>query len=97
MRGTPTSFWAELRRDQATGTVEWHSVEHHCADVAACFEMLLNQPIIASRLARLAGLEELDAVQRARLCALAALHDLGKCNSGFQRRRDLPRTDPPDA
>lgn len=94
MKGHPTTFWAKLRRDPAAENAEWHSVEHHCGDVAACFEMLLNQPVIAVRLARLAGLSKLDAIQRSRLCVFAALHDLGKCNSGFQRRRDLPRGDP---
>lgn len=66
--------------------IEFHRLEHHCADVAACFEVLLEQPVIHSRLARLAGLDSLDAVMVARLAALVFLHDFGKLNTGFQHK-----------
>lgn len=61
-----------------------HLLEHHLADVAACFEALLEQPTVRSRLARTADLDDLDAVTVARLCVLVALHDIGKVNIGFQ-------------
>lgn len=71
-----------------------HLLEHHLADVAACFEVLLKQPTICKRLACAGGLSELDWTTTARLCVLAALHDIGKVNVGFQaqiwRPEDLP-------
>ena len=71
-----------------------HLLEHHLADVAACFESLLKQPTIRKRLARAGGLSDLDETTAARLCVLVALHDIGKVNIGFQtqiwRAEDLP-------
>ena len=61
-----------------------HLLEHHLADVGACFEALLSQPTIRKRLARTAGLDDLDRVTVARLAVFAALHDIGKVNVGFQ-------------
>ena len=61
-----------------------HLLEHHLADVGACFEALLAQPTIRQRLARSGGLEDLDPTTVARLCLFAALHDIGKVNVGFQ-------------
>jgi CRISPR-associated endonuclease/helicase Cas3 len=58
----------------------------HSADVAAVLQALLERPVIARRLARLLGKPELTAEDRARLVALAALHDLGKINHGFQNK-----------
>ena len=71
-----------------------HLLEHHLADVAACFEALLKQPTIRKRLARSGGKDDLDEITVARLCVFAALHDIGKANVGFQaqiwRAQDLP-------
>ncbi len=61
-----------------------HLLEHHLADVSACFEALLKQPAIRKRLARAGGLSDLDETVAARLCVLVALHDVGKVNVGFQ-------------
>jgi CRISPR-associated endonuclease/helicase Cas3 len=58
----------------------------HSADVAAVMQALLERPIIAQRFAKLIGKPELTAEDRARLVALAALHDLGKINLGFQNK-----------
>ena len=58
----------------------------HAADVAAVLLCLLAQPTIRARLARLAGVTELSARDLARLAVLAALHDLGKVNHGFQNQ-----------
>ena len=63
-----------------------HLLEHHLADVGACFEALLAQPTIRRRLARTAGLDDVDPVTAARLCVFAALHDIGKVSAGFQSR-----------
>ena len=73
--------WAKSDR-QDRGRI--HLLEHHLADVGACFEALLAQPTIRKRLARTAGLDDLDRVAVARLAVFAALHDIGKVNVGFQ-------------
>ncbi len=71
-----------------------HLLEHHLADVGACFEALLAQPTVRYRLARSGGLHDIDDVMRGRLALLATLHDIGKVNVGFQtqtwRDDDLP-------
>lgn len=64
----------------------WHPLADHCADVAACCQALLTQPAIRRRLARLGGLDDLSGPQVARLSVLAALHDAGKFNIGFQNK-----------
>ena len=65
------------------------------ADVGACLEALLAQPTICRRLARSGGLDDLAPSTIARLCVLAALHDVGKVNVGFQAQiwqpEELPR------
>ena len=71
-----------------------HLLEHHLADVGACFETLLAQPTIRRRLARSGGLDSLDDATAARLVLFAALHDIGKVSMGFQtqiwRDADFP-------
>ena len=76
-------FWAKADR-QVPERI--HLLEHHLADVGACFEALLAQPIIRHRLARTAGRDHLDDATAARLAVFAALHDIGKVNVGFQAR-----------
>ena len=61
-----------------------HHLGHHCADVAACFEELLAEPVIRDRFDRAMGNGGLDEVTLARLTVLAFLHDFGKICSGFQ-------------
>ena len=68
--------------DQETG--RFHRLEHHCADVAACFEALLREPVLRARFASAAGAGELDDTAATRLTYLAFLHDFGKLNAGFQ-------------
>ncbi|MEM8960046.1 MAG: HD domain-containing protein [Acidobacteriota bacterium] len=74
--------WAKY--DKATGNV--HLLIHHSADVAACAEALLTRTLLRRRLARLGGQDDLTDGQIARFCVLAALHDMGKANRGFQNR-----------
>ena len=81
---TPTYtryHWAKSDRQEPSRI---HLLEHHLADVGACLETLLKQPIIRKRLARSGGLDDLDAATAARLAVFAALHDIGKANVGFQ-------------
>ena len=72
--------WAKFDRESK----RIHLLEHHLADVGACFEALLAQPTIRRRLARSGGLDDLDETACARLSLFAALHDIGKANVGFQ-------------
>ena len=74
-------FWGKSDRENPQRI---HLLEHHMADVGACLEALLAQPTICRRLARSGGLDDLDSATIARLCVLAALHDVGKVNVGFQ-------------
>ena len=71
-----------------------HLLVHHLADVGACFEALLRQPLIRQSLAHTAGWDDIDDATVARLCVFAALHDIGKVNIGFQtqiwQREDHP-------
>ena len=73
--------WAKSDRENRRSI---HLLEHHLADVGACFEALLEQTTIRQRLARTAGQADLDSATVARLCVFAALHDIGKINTGFQ-------------
>ncbi len=85
MDGWPTNFWGKLElRDK--NVVAWHPLIDHCADVAACAEALVKQTLLRRRLATLGGLDDLDEVQVARLCVIAALHDIGKFNQHFQNK-----------
>lgn len=76
----------------------FHLLEHHCADVAACFEALLADPLVRGRFEQ-AGTNRMERVTEMRLCVLAFLHDFGKLNAGFQfkvfERPDLPPGAPP--
>ena len=76
--------WAKADRQNPAKPQGIHLLEHHLADVGACFEQLLRQPTIRQRLARAGGWDDLDGVTAARLAVLAALHDIGKVNAGFQ-------------
>jgi CRISPR-associated endonuclease/helicase Cas3 len=94
MQGQPSGFWGKLDKDE-TGTVtQWHPLAAHCADVAACLEALLERTLLRRRLAVLAARQDLRESDVARLAALAALHDIGKVNLGFQHkaRKDEPHT-----
>ena len=86
MDGRPTGFWGKLRKDDDQRVVAWHPLAAHCADVAACAFALIERTLLRRRLAALAGLDDLDPAQRARLVVLAALHDIGKFNHGFQNK-----------
>lgn len=91
VKGRPSTFWGKLQTDEQGAVIAWHPLLDHCADVAACGEALLSVPVIERRLARLAGRAGLDAITRARLAVLIALHDVGKYNHGFQRKAEGSR------
>lgn len=81
----PTDFWAKLRPKYSDHVDEWHPLEAHCADVAAVVESLLTKTLLRGRLGALAG-RDLTDVDVGRLSSLAALHDAGKVNHGFQNK-----------
>lgn len=76
--------WGKLAR-QSDGRVYVHPLLDHMTDVAAVLNALLLLPAVHRALERAAGRPLLDA-DRARLAALAFLHDIGKANAGFQVR-----------
>ncbi len=86
MRGAvpDRQFWGKLAPRGVWPVQAWHPLADHCCDVAMVCEALLTRTVLGKRLATLAGRAELDAVTVARLCVLAALHDIGKFNHGFQ-------------
>ena len=86
MQGQPTDFWGKLEHDAEGAVSGWHPLADHCADVAAVCEALLERTLLRRRLARLAGRDDLTGAEVARLCVLAALHDVGKFNVGFQNK-----------
>jgi len=94
VKGAPTTFWGKLERNEAQQVVAWHPLVAHCADVAACAEALLTRTVLRRRLAELGEKGTLDGVDIARLSLLAALHDIGKFNLGFQRKGDPVPKDP---
>ncbi len=83
-------FWAKAQPYRRRGPERTHLLEHHLADVGACMEEILRQPLIRRRVARTGGRADLDPSTVARLCVFAALHDIGKVNLGFQSKVWLP-------
>jgi len=84
LKGVPTDFWGKLVH---TGSdFEWHPLIDHCADVAAVCQALLQRTLVRERLAQLGGREQLNDADIQRLAVLAALHDAGKFNRGFQSK-----------
>ncbi|GBD24933.1 CRISPR-associated endonuclease/helicase Cas3 [bacterium HR30] len=59
-----------------------HPLVDHCVDVAFVFRALLDNENLARRNAAL------DPRQKDRLAVIAFLHELGKCNAGFQAKAD---------
>lgn len=76
-------FWGKLSEDHS----QQLSLAHHSIDVASVFRALCDLPAIQRALG-LGG----HPVTLDRLAVFALLHDLGKCNGGFQIRRDPAAT-----
>jgi len=69
------------KRDSQTEMI--HPLEDHCLDVAIVFRTLLDNPTIGKT-----QNWHLSSQQQDRLAVIAFLHDLGKCNWGFQANAD---------
>ncbi|MEL6343390.1 MAG: CRISPR-associated helicase Cas3' [Myxococcota bacterium] len=78
-------FWGKLERDTQGQLLQWHPLVDHMIDVGVCCEALLERTILGQRLSYLAGCE-LSSAHVARLSVVAALHDIGKFNHGFQNK-----------
>jgi CRISPR-associated endonuclease/helicase Cas3 len=76
-------FWGKLSDDRKSSL----SLADHCIDVASVFRALCDLPAIQRSL----GLGPSPIVFD-RLAVFALLHDLGKCNAGFQVRRNPDAT-----
>ena len=77
--------WAKLAYDDAGTVSAALPLADHSFDVAAAMEALLAGGAWAGALATTAG-RALTAQDHARIVVLAALHDIGKTNAGFQAR-----------
>ena len=75
---------ARRERLAAGPVIAWRSLIDHSADVAAMFRALLLTPGTRARLEQLSRLSALSDAPISRLTVLAALHDFGKANRGFQ-------------
>lgn len=83
----PPGFWGKLKVDQAGKVDAWLPLDDHCIDVASVFRQLVDLRGMRTALERAAG-HPLSDLQCDRLAVIALLHDLGKCNVGFQAKHD---------
>jgi len=66
-----------------------HHLAHHCMDVAAVFEQLLDHPIICARVRSAVG-RSISTAERTWLASFVFLHDIGKLSPGFQAKAWAP-------
>ncbi len=78
-------FWGKL--DITVAPVRIHPLVDHCIDVAFTFRRIVAIPAFRRRLETAAGHPFADQ-QLERLAVVAMLHDIGKCNRGFQAKQD---------
>ncbi len=87
-----TSAWGKFESDS-----EFHCLEHHCADVAACFEILIQDSVLRRRIEHAANIPKLDEITATRMAVIAFFHDFAKINSGFQYKVRNCKNKPPKA
>ena len=75
------SPWGKFDKE----TRDAHHLAHHCADVAAVFLCLLDHPLFGRAASTAAG-RPLTDICKARLAAIAFLHDIGKIAPAFQAK-----------
>lgn len=82
-------FWGKLgARDEQGHISEQLSLVDHSIDVACVFRQLCEMPAI-HRCLEHATSKTLNEVELDRLSVFALLHDIGKCNWGFQAKKEL--------
>lgn len=81
-----SAFWGKLERTPSGDVVRWHPLVDHCIDVASALRALLALPAILRSL-HACTTAKLTEVDLDRLAVFGLLHDLGKCNTGFQAKR----------
>lgn len=84
-RESPPGLWGKLRQADDGTVLGWLPLEHHCTDVAAVFRGLCELPGPRRALERACGVA-LTSAHLDRFAVLAFLHDIGKCNRGFQSK-----------
>lgn len=82
------SFWGKLHHHPDASTVEELALADHCIDVAQVFRALCDLPGVRRALAVDLPCTCSPEILLDRLAVIALLHDLGKCNTGFQAKRD---------
>ncbi len=80
------SAWGKLLRKDGAPPTQLPLV-HHCLDVAVVFKHLCRIPALKRFLQRFLPKESFDLIVE-RLAVLAFVHDVGKCNRGFQAKAD---------
>ncbi len=78
-------FWGKCDRNTTPVTI--HPLTDHCLDVGVTFLHVAASPRLSAALQACTNIR-LHRVERERLAAIAYLHDIGKCNWGFQAKRD---------
>lgn len=81
-----SAIWGKSRL-APDGRREFHPLADHCTDVATVFQQLLTLPRLRRALQSCTS-TLLDETHSARLALIAFLHDIGKCNRGFQALAD---------
>lgn len=79
----PWVFWGKLNR--VCGPAALHPLVDHCTDVAAVFRRLVELQTFQKRLFS-ARSDVQGSILADRLAVVAYLHDIGKCNWGFQAK-----------
>lgn len=85
LRRSPHVFWGKLARSSCPPAI--HPLVDHALDVAVVLRHLIVLPDNLRRLEACCA-STLNAVAVDRIAAIAVLHDVGKCNRGFQAKRD---------
>jgi len=81
------AFWGKLVH-LADDTTEALPLAEHSIDVASVFRALCDLPAIRRSLSASLPADRLPEILLDRLAVFALFHDLGKCNIGFQAKRD---------
>ncbi len=85
-------LWGKAGGDERSTDTHHSALLAHILAVAACFRVLLEEPVFQQRLESLLG-RTLIPSDKTLLVWLAALHDVGKVDHRFQRKRPNVRSE----